>query len=138
LIRRASLDLVGLPPTPEQVDAFLADQHPGAFGRLVDRLLASPHFGEKWARRWLDLAHYADSDGYETDQLRPHAWRYRQWVVDALNRNLPFDEFTIEQHAQQQGGRRGPGGVSRGAGSGSSGHGGNGVVGPHRGLRALP
>ena len=99
LIRRAWLDLVGLPPTPSDVDAFLADARPDAFERVVDRLLESPHFGEKWARPWLDLARYADSDGYETDQLRPHAWRYRHWVVEALNRNLPYDRFTIEQIA---------------------------------------
>lgn len=99
LIRRLSLDLIGLPPTPEQVADFLSDNRPDAYERLVDGLLASPHWGEKWARHWLDLARYADSDGYETDQLRPHAWRYRNWVIDALNRNMPYDEFTIEQIA---------------------------------------
>jgi len=99
LIRRVSLDLTGLPPTPEEVSAFLADQTPQAYEHLVDRLLDSNHYGEKWARPWLDLARYADSDGYEKDKIRPHAWRYRQWVIDALNRNLPFDQFTIEQLA---------------------------------------
>ena len=99
LIRRLSLDLVGLPPTPEAVAAFLQDNRPDAYERLVDRLLESPHYGEKWARHWLDLARYADSDGYETDQLRPHAWRYRHWVIEALNRDMPFDRFTIEQIA---------------------------------------
>jgi len=99
LIRRLSLDLIGLPPTPEETAEFLADNRPDAYERLVDRLLASPHYGEKWARHWLDLARYADSDGYETDQLRPYAWRYRDWVVSALNRNMPFDQFTIEQIA---------------------------------------
>src|SRR4029450_13901153 len=99
LIRRLSLDLVGLPPTPEAVAVFLQDNRPDAYERLVDRLLDSPHYGEKGARHWLDLARYADSDGYETDQLRPHAWRYRHWVIDALNRDMPFDRFTVEQIA---------------------------------------
>ena len=99
LIRRLSLDLIGLPPTPEEVANFASDQRPDAYERLVDRLLDSPHYGEKWARQWLDLARYADSDGYEKDNVRPYAWRYRQWVIDALNRNLPFDQFTIQQIA---------------------------------------
>ncbi|MGE3804033.1 MAG: PSD1 and planctomycete cytochrome C domain-containing protein [Gemmataceae bacterium] len=99
LIRRLSLDLLGLPPSPEEVDAFLNDKSPDAYEKLVDRLLASPHYGERWARHWLDLARYADSDGYEKDTGRPFAWRYRQWVIEALNRDLPFDQFTIEQLA---------------------------------------
>ncbi len=99
LIRRLSLDLLGLPPTPAQVDQFLADTAPDAYGRLVDQLLDSPHYGEKWARQWLDLAHYGDSDGYENDRGRPHAWRWRHWVIEALNRNLRFDQFTVEQIA---------------------------------------
>ena len=99
LIRRASFDLIGLPPTPEEVAEFLGDGRPEAYEELVDRLLDSPHYGEKWARHWLDLARYADSDGYETDQLRPNAWRYRHWVVEVLNRDMPFDQFTIEQTA---------------------------------------
>ncbi len=99
LMRRASLDLTGLPPTPHEVDRFLADEPPGAYERLVDRLLDSPHYGEKWARHWMDLARYADSDGYESDFLRPHAWRWRHWLIDALNQNMPFDRFTIEQMA---------------------------------------
>lgn len=99
LIRRLSLDLTGLPPAALEVDAFLNDARPDAYERVVQRLLASPHFGERWARWWLDLAHYADSDGYLQDFLRPVAWRYRQWVVDAFNRDLPFDRFTIEQLA---------------------------------------
>jgi hypothetical protein len=99
LLRRLSLDLTGLPPTPAEVEAFLNDKHPDAYERLVDRLMDSPHYGEKWARPWLDLARYADSDGYEKDLSRPWAWRYRQWVIEALNRNMPFDEFTIEQIA---------------------------------------
>lgn len=99
LIRRASFDLTGLPPSPLEVDAFLNDARPDAYERVVARLLASEHFGERWARWWLDLAHYADSDGYLQDFIRPVAWRYRQWVVDAFNRDLPFDQFTIEQLA---------------------------------------
>ena len=99
LIRRLSLDLTGLPPTPQEVAAFLADTRTDAYERLVDRLLDSPHYGEKWARYWLDLARYADSDGYEKDRSRPWAWRYRQWVIDALQSRLPFDQFTIEQLA---------------------------------------
>ena len=99
LIRRLSLDLTGLPPTPAEVDEFAGDKRPDAYERLVDRLLASPHYGEKWARTWLDQAHYADSDGYEKDLVRPWAWRYRQWVIEALNRDMPFDEFTVEQIA---------------------------------------
>ena len=89
LIRRLSLDLIGLPSTPEEVDRFLRDNRPDAYERVVDRLLASPHYGEKWGRHWLDLARYADTVGYETDNPMPHAWRYRHWVVDALNRNTP-------------------------------------------------
>jgi hypothetical protein len=99
LLRRVTLDLTGLPPTPEEVDAFVNDRGPDAYEKVVDRLLASPHYGERWARHWLDLARYADSDGYEKDTGRPHAWRYRQWVIDALNRDLPYDRFTIEQLA---------------------------------------
>ncbi len=99
LVRRLSLDLTGLPPTPEQVDAFLSDDSDEAYDRVVDELLASPHYGEHWGRHWLDLARYADSDGYEKDNIRPHAWRYRNWVIDAFNRDLPFDRFTIEQLA---------------------------------------
>ncbi len=99
LLRRVSLDLTGLPPTDEEVREFQRDNRPDAYERLVDRLLASPHYGEKWARYWLDLARYADSDGYEKDRARPWAWRYRHWVIDALNRDMPFDEFTAEQLA---------------------------------------
>jgi hypothetical protein len=99
LLRRLSLDLVGLPPTPGEIDAFLADNSPQAYLKQVDRLLASPHFGERWGRHWLDLARFAESDGYENDKLRPHAWRYRDWVVSATNKDMPFDQFTIEQLA---------------------------------------
>ena len=99
LLRRVTLDLIGLPPTPQEVAAFLADTRPDAYERVVDRLLDSPHYGEKWARYWLDLARYADSDGYEKDRARPWAWRYRHWVIDALNRDMPFDQFTAQQLA---------------------------------------
>ena len=98
LARRVSLDLTGLPPSPAELDAFLADTRPDAYERLVDKLLASPHFGERWARPWLDLARYADSNGYEKDDRRD-VWKYRDWVINALNRDMPFDEFTIEQIA---------------------------------------
>ncbi len=99
LIRRVYFDLLGLPPTPEEVDAFVNDTAPDAYERLVDRTLQSPHFGERWGRHWLDRARYADSDGYEKDNARPDAWRYRDWVIDAVNRDLPFDQFSIEQLA---------------------------------------
>ena len=99
LIRRLSLDLRGLPPTPEEVDSFLADSDSSAYDRLVDRLLDSPHFGERWARHWLDVARYGDTDGYEDDKFRPDAWRYRDWVIEAINRDLPYDQFTIWQIA---------------------------------------
>ncbi len=99
LIRRVTLDLIGLPPTPEEVVEFILDEQPDAYERLVDRLLASPHYGERWARPWLDLCHYGDSDGHLTDQLRPVAWRYRAWLTRMLNDNLPFDEFTVRQLA---------------------------------------
>ncbi len=99
LIRRVSLDLTGLPPTLADVRAFVSNRDPKSYERLVDRLLASPHFGERWARHWLDLARYADSDGYLNDSVRPFAYVYRDWVIDAINRDLPFDRFTIEQLA---------------------------------------
>jgi hypothetical protein len=98
LIRRLSLDLTGLPPTPREVDDFVADRNPQAYAKLVERLLASPHFGERWARLWLDLARYADSDGFEKDMLR-WIFFYRDWVIGALNRDLPYDQFIIEQLA---------------------------------------
>ena len=98
LIRRVSLDLTGLPPTLQEVDAFLADKSPHAYEKVVDRLLNSPHYGERQARGWLDLARYADTDGYEKD-LNRTAWEYRDWVIDAYNRNLPYDRFTIDQIA---------------------------------------
>jgi mono/diheme cytochrome c family protein len=98
LIRRLSLDLIGLPPTPQEVDAFVADARPDAYERLVDRLLASPHYGERWGRWWLDLARYADSNGYSIDAPRS-IWPYRDWVIAALNADVPFDRFTVEQLA---------------------------------------
>ncbi|HEX7447074.1 MAG TPA: DUF1549 domain-containing protein, partial [Pirellulales bacterium] len=98
LVRRVSLDLTGLPPAPAQVAEFLADARPDAYERLVDRLLASPHYGERWGRHWLDAARYADSNGYTIDGGRS-IWKYRDWVIEALNRDLPFDQFTIEQMA---------------------------------------
>ena len=99
LLRRLYLDLAGLPPTPADVDAFLSDTSDRAYEHVVDRLLKSPHYGERWGRYWLDMARYADSNGYESDRVRPHAWRWRDWVIDALNADMPFDQFTIEQIA---------------------------------------
>ncbi len=99
LLRRVSLDLIGLPPTPEEQAAYLADSSSDAYEKQVDRLLASPHYGERWAAVWLDLARYADSKGYEADRERPGVWPYRDWVIDALNRNLPYDQFVIKQLA---------------------------------------
>ncbi|MFO0935654.1 MAG: PSD1 and planctomycete cytochrome C domain-containing protein [Gemmataceae bacterium] len=98
LIRRVSLDLTGLPPTPKEVEAFLADRSPQAYEKLVDRLLASPHYGEQMGRLWLDLARYADTNGYEKDDRRT-IWPYRDWVIQAFNRDMPFDQFTQEQLA---------------------------------------
>jgi Protein of unknown function (DUF1549)/Protein of unknown function (DUF1553)/Planctomycete cytochrome C len=99
LLRRVSFDLTGLPPTAEEEAAFLADSSPGAYEKQVDRLLASPRYGERWASMWLDLARYADSKGYEADRDRPGVWPYRDWVIDAFNRNLPYDQFVIKQVA---------------------------------------
>ncbi|QDU82049.1 Planctomycete cytochrome C [Polystyrenella longa] len=99
LIRRLYLDLIGIAPTPEEVNAFVNDDSPEAYETIVDRLLASPHFGERWGRHWLDMARYADSDGYEKDNPRPNAWRYRDWVINAINDDMPYDQFTREQLA---------------------------------------
>jgi len=99
LIRRLTYDLTGLPPTPQEVDAFLADGATGAYERLVDRLLASSHYGEKWGRHWLDLVRYGETNGYERDSAKPFAWRYRDYVIAALNRDKPFDRFVREQLA---------------------------------------
>ena len=98
LIRRVSLDLTGLLPSPAEVRAFVNDEEPGAYGRLVERLLESPHYGERWGRHWLDIARYADTNGYSIDGDRS-IWRYRDWVINALNDNMPFDRFVIEQVA---------------------------------------
>ncbi len=99
LLRRVSFDLTGLPPTPQEEAAYLADSSPGAYEKQVDRLLASPRYGERWASMWLDLARYADTKGYEKDMERPGVWPYRDWVIDAFNRNLPYDQFMIKQLA---------------------------------------
>lgn len=98
LLRRLYLDLIGLPPSPKEVDEFLADQDPKAYETVVERLLASPHYGERWGRQWLDAARYADSDGYEKDKSR-QVWFYRDWVIGAFNRDLPYNQFVIEQLA---------------------------------------
>jgi hypothetical protein len=95
-LRRVSLDLIGLPPTPDELDSFVADASPQASESVVDRLLAAPQFGERWARPWLDLARYADSHGFQRDDLRP-VWAYRDWVIRALNADMPFDRFTLDQ-----------------------------------------
>lgn len=99
LIRRAYYDLTGLPPTPEEVAAFVADEAPDAYEKLLDKLLASPHYGEKWGRHWLDLVRYAESHGYERDSAKPFAWRYRDYVIDAFNQDKPYDRFLLEQLA---------------------------------------
>ncbi len=99
LIRRATFDLHGLPPTPAEVQAFVEDASPDAFARVVDRLLASPRYGERWARHWLDLARYAESEGFKSDETRPNAWRYRDYVIESLNSDKPYDRFVQEQIA---------------------------------------
>lgn len=99
LIRRITLDLIGLPPTPEEVETFLNDQSPCAYERAIDRLLASPHYGERWGRHWLDLARYAETDGFEHDAVRPHSWRYRDYVIQSFNDDKPYDRFVREQLA---------------------------------------
>jgi mono/diheme cytochrome c family protein len=99
LIRRLTYDLHGLPPTPEEVDAFVADPAADAYERLVDRLLASPRYGERWARHWLDVVHYGETHGYDKDKTRPNAWPYRDYVIGALNRDLPYDRFIEDQLA---------------------------------------
>ncbi|HAA69991.1 MAG TPA: hypothetical protein DCE55_12690, partial [Planctomycetaceae bacterium] len=99
LIRRATFDLLGLPPTPAEIDAFLEDDQPGSFARLITRLLASPHYGEQWGRHWLDVVRYADSAGFANDFERPNAWRYRDYVIRAFNQDKPYDAFVREQIA---------------------------------------
>ena len=99
LIRRATFDLTGLPPTPAEVDAFLADADPQAWEHVIERLLASPHYGERWGRHWLDLVRYADTNGFERDGDKPGTWRYRDWVIGAMNQDKPYDRFITEQLA---------------------------------------
>jgi hypothetical protein len=99
LIRRVTFDLIGLPPTPAEVEAFVRDKSPDAYEKVVDRLLASPHYGERWALKWLDVVRYAETNGFELDADRPHAWRYRDYVIDAFNRDKPYDQFIKEQIA---------------------------------------
>ncbi|MFQ5734515.1 MAG: DUF1549 domain-containing protein, partial [Planctomycetaceae bacterium] len=99
LIRRVSYDLIGLPPSPAEVSAFVTDPRPDAYARLVDRLLASPHYGERWARHWLDVVQYADTHGYDKDKLRPNAWPYRDYVIRAFNRDTPYGRLVREQIA---------------------------------------
>jgi len=99
LVRRAYVDLLGLPPTVEQVEGFLRDESPDAYGSLIDRLLASPHYGERWGRHWLDVVRYAETCGYERDQLKPGIWKYRDWVIHALNSDMSYDKFVLHQLA---------------------------------------
>ena len=99
LIRRVTFDLTGLPPTTQEIDAFVRDQSPKAWEKVVDRLLASPHYGEQWGRHWLDVVRFAESDGYEYDMHRPDAWRYRDYVVESFNTDKPYTDFVKEQLA---------------------------------------
>ena len=99
LIRRAYFDLIGLPPTPEEVEAFVRDKRPDAFERVVERLLASPQHGERWARHWLDVVRFGESQGFEYDRIRDNAWRYRDYVINAFNADKPYDQFIREQLA---------------------------------------
>lgn len=101
-LRRAKFDLLGLPPTPEEIDQFVADEAPDAYERLIDCLLASPHYGERWGRHWLDVVRFGESDGYETNKPRPNAWPYRDWVINAFNIDLPYPRFVLEQLAGDQ------------------------------------
>ncbi len=99
LLRRAYMDLIGLPPTPQEIDAFMSDAAPAAWERLIDKLLASPHYGERWGRHWLDAARYADSSGYENDTDQPNMWRYRDYVIKSFNDDKPYNTFIKEQIA---------------------------------------
>src|SRR5262249_2799129 len=99
LLRRVLFDLTGLPPTPPEIDTFLNDQAPDAYERVVERLLASPHYGERWGRHWLDVARFGESQGFERDKLRDHAWRYRDWVIRSFNEDKPYPQFVKEQFA---------------------------------------
>jgi mono/diheme cytochrome c family protein len=107
LLRRVCFDLTGLPPSPRQITAFLADTRPGAWERVIERLLASPHYGQKWGRHWLDVARYADSNGLDENIAHGNAWRYRDWVIDSLNADRPFDEFLRNQIAGDRSGLQG-------------------------------
>ncbi len=102
LLRRVTFDLTGLPPTPEEIDAFAGDKAPDAWEKVVDRLLASPHYGEQWGRHWLDVVRFAESDGYEYDMHRPDAWRYRDYVVRSFNSDQPYNEFVKQQLADDE------------------------------------
>jgi hypothetical protein len=104
LLRRRYFDLTGLPPTPAEIDRFLSDNSEDAYERLVDRLLDSPAYGERWAQHWLDLARFAETDGFEHDKLRPNAWKYRDWVIAAFNDDMPYDEFVRLQIAGDESG----------------------------------
>src|SRR5262249_24101477 len=99
LIRRVTFDLIGLPPTPAEIDSFVDDASPNAWERVIDRLLASSHYGERWGRHWLDLVRYAESNGFECDEPRPDAWRYRDYVIRSFNADKPYDQFVREQLA---------------------------------------
>ena len=99
LIRRLYFDLWGMPPTPDDIKTFVNDPHPNAYGNLVDKLLASPRYGERWARHWLDVVHYGETHGYDKDQPRPNAWPYRDYVIRAFNEDKPYDQFIKEQIA---------------------------------------
>src|SRR5207244_8521590 len=99
LLRRVYYDVIGLPPSPEEVDAFVADHSADAYEKVVDRLLASPHYGEHWARHWLDLVRYAESNSFERDGAKPNVWRYRDYVIHSLNEDKPYDQFIREQLA---------------------------------------
>ena len=99
LLRRITLDITGVPPTVEEMQNFLADKSPHAWESIVDRLLASPSYGERWGRHWLDVARYADSDGFKADDTRPHVWRYRDYVIQSFNNDKPYDRFVKEQIA---------------------------------------
>jgi len=103
LLRRATFDLTGFPPSPDEIRAFLADDSPDAYRQLVDRLLDSPRYGERWGRHWLDVARFAETAGHDGNNGYLHAWRYRDWVIDALNQDKPYDEFIVEQIAGEQG-----------------------------------
>ncbi len=102
LVRRAYFDLIGLPPGAEEVERFVADQAPDAYEKLIDGLLCSPQYGEKWARHWLDLVRYAESDGFKADSFRPNAWRYRDYVIRSFNQDKPYDQFMMEQLAADE------------------------------------